>query len=198
MGFQGIPPARLATGRRRVRWSYVTLFAVIVSAAIVGLPMAPVGAHSAMIDASPAPDETVGGTIDIVELAFNEPVSEAVITVSYNEEPLAGVTTMTEGEIIRFELDDALEVPGRYEVSFEMISSDTDYTTSAFFFTYEADAPQPAQIGETDRVGLTSGDSGGTSRILIGAMAILLATVFGLLAIFVWRVDARRRRDTLN
>ena len=182
---------------RRVRWSTIALPAVIVTAAVVGLWVSPVGAHSALIEASPGPDETVGGTIDFVDLAFNDPVTDAVVTVSYNEEPLAGVTTVTGGEIIRFELNHALELPGRYQVSFELISFDADRTTSAFFFTYEVDAPQPARIGLTDSEGLTDGQSGGTDRILIGAAAFLLASLFGLLAVFVWRVDAKRRRETM-
>ena len=193
----GIPAARLTTVRRRVRWSTIALPAVIVTAAVVGLWVSPVGAHGALIEASPGPDETAGGTIDFVDLAFNEPVSDAVVTVSYNEEPLAGVTTVTDGEIIRFELNDALELPGRYQVSFELISFDADRTTSAFFFTYAVDAPQPARIGLTDSEGLTDGQTGGTDRILIGAAAFLLASLFGLLAVFVWRVDAKRRRETM-
>lgn len=198
----GTPAAEFASVRR-ARWSRIAVPAVIVTAAVTGLWMSPVGAHTALIEASPAPDATIGGTIDFIDLAFTDPVSNALVTVSYNEESLAGVTTVTDGEIIRFELDSALELPGRYQVSFEMISFDADNTTSTFFFTFAADAPQPARIGLTDSGGandgasLTDGESGSDDRILIGATVLVLTSVVGLLAVLVWRVDAKRRRETV-
>jgi len=51
--------------------------------------------------------------IEFVDLAFSDPVTNATVTVSYNDEPLPGVTTVTSGEIIRFELAGPLELAGR-------------------------------------------------------------------------------------
>lgn len=198
----GVPAARRETVWRRGRWSRIALalavaVPVMVMAALIGPWISPAGAHSALIETSPGLDETAGGTVDFVELAFNEPVADAVVTVSYNEEPLAGVTTVTDGEIIRFDLDGPLTLPGRYEVSFELISFDADRTTSAFFFTYATDAPQPTRIDLTGGEGSTDAGSGGRNWILIGGSSLLVASLVGLLAVFVWRVDAKRRPETM-
>ncbi|MDH3682340.1 MAG: copper resistance protein CopC [Acidimicrobiia bacterium] len=161
----------------------------LVLTAALGLWMAPVGAHTALLQASPGPDQTAGGTIDFVDLAFLDPVSDAIVTLSFNGEPIAGVTTVSDGEIVRFELDDPLQLPGRYQVFYEMTSYDADYTTSGYFFTYAADAPQPA------RIALPGDESGDTSLLPIVATAVGLASLVGLLAAFVWRLDAKRRQQ---
>jgi methionine-rich copper-binding protein CopC len=142
-----------------------------------------------MIDASPGPDATVGGTVDFVDLAFLEPVTNAVVILSFNGEPISGQTTVRDGKIIRFELDQPLSTPGRYQVEYELISFDTDYTTDAFFFTYSADGAQPVRI-ET----AVSQAEGGSSRAILGATVGLLTVVIGLLAVFVWRLDAKRHQ----
>ena len=170
----------------------------IVAASVVWPWMAPADAHSALVGASPAPDETVGGNVDFVELAFNEPVSDATISVLYNQEPLAGVTTVTDGEVIRFELSEGLLQPGRYEISYDMISFDTDHTIDGFFFTFEPGARQPGEIDLGGGQGLIETESEGTDWFFFGAVGLLLASLFGLVAIFVWRVDAKRRHEALD
>jgi len=176
------------------RRQYRALAAAAVVFAIVGLWISPVSAHTALVGASPGPDETAGGAIDFIDLAFSDPVSNAKVTVSYNGEPLPGITTVTDGQIIRFELDTPLELAGRYEVTFEMISFDTDETSSAFFFTFTADAPEPLRIGLTDGQGPTDGGSGGTDPVLIGAVVAITGLV-GVLAVFVWRANTRRQPE---
>ena len=179
--------------------------AAVVVAIIVGMWTSPVEAHSALIRTSPGLDTPAGGAIGFVELGFNEPVADAIITVSYNQEPLAGVTTVPDGQIITFELAAPLESPGRYEVAYELVSFDGDYTVDTFFFTYEADAPVPARLGLADLTGgtgttdlATGGESGGTDWVLIGVFAILAVCLIGVLALFVWRLDARRQQEPLD
>lgn len=174
----------------------VVAVAVLAVAAILVFLLAvrPAAAHSALVGASPAPDETVGGTIDVVELAFNESVSQATITVSFNDQPLAGATTMANGEILRFQLDQALSVPGRYQISYEMISFDTDFTTSAYFFTFDPAAPQPDRIGVGETTGVVISDAGtsGTNWLLVVGSAVGAVAAVVVLAAYVWRLDAQR------
>ena len=171
------------------RWRRIPVAALIAMVALCWLLVVPASAHTALLEASPAPDQTVGGTIDFVDLAFLEPVSDAVVVLSFNGEPVAGQTTVPEGMIIRFELDEPLSTPGRYQISYELTSYDSDYTTNGFFFTYATGGPQPARINTVEEQ-----SGGGTSQVIIGATVALLTVLIGLLAIFVWRLDAKRHR----
>lgn len=168
--------------------------ALLAVAALALLTARPASGHSALVGASPAPDETVGGTIDVVELAFNESVSQATITVSFNDQPLAGATTVANGEILRFQLDQALSMPGRYQISYEMISFDADFTTSAYFFTFDPAAPQPDRIsvGEPTGVALSDDGSSGTNWLLVAGSGAAAVAAVVVLALFVWRLDAQR------
>jgi methionine-rich copper-binding protein CopC len=150
---------------------------------LLGLWLKPVGAHTALLQASPGPDETAGGTIDFIDLAFLDPITNAIVTVTFNGEPVAGRTIESDGEVVRFELDQPLQAPGRYQVFYEMTSYDGDYTTSGFFFTFAADGPQPERL---------TADSGGSSFPVIPTV-IGSVVLIALLGVFVWQFDARRR-----
>lgn len=185
--------------RLRPTSSLALLAAVVIlsaAVAVVGQWASPAAAHTALIDTSPALDETAGGTIEFIDLAFFEPVSNAVLTVSYNEQALAGETTVSDGEILRFKLGEALTLPGRYEVSYDLISFDGDHTTSSFFFTFDPDGPQPTRLGLQDAENSAGGESGGIDPGRIVITAVLLLALFGALGLFVWRMDAKRRRET--
>ena len=125
-----------------------------------------------------------------VDLLFLEPVSEASVAVTYNGVPIPGRTTVPEGEVITFTLDQPLTEPGRYQVSYEMISFDTDFTTGGFFFTYDPAAGQVARIAEPGSDGTSS------NTLLISGLGF--AAVAALLGVVVWRIDARRREQYLD
>jgi hypothetical protein len=92
---------------------------------------------------------------------------------------------VAEGAVITFTLDQPLTEPGRYQVSFEMISQDADFTTGGFFFTFDPAADQMSRIE-------LPGSSGFSTATLV-LSGVGLAVVATLLGLFVWRIDNRRR-----
>ena len=146
----------------------------------------PASAHTALLGASPGPDQTVGGVVEGIDLAFLDPITDAIVTVSYNGAPVPGSTTVANGELIRFEFDQPLQEVGRYQVFYEMTSFDSDYTTSGFFFTYDVNA---APLVPLDAPGAND-----DSSFPILPTAIAGIVLVALLAGFVWFSDSRRRQ----
>jgi methionine-rich copper-binding protein CopC len=174
------PRTASPTLRRVLAASLVALTALLALAP-------PSGAHTAMLRASPDRNATAGGGFTAIDLEFLDPITEAVVTVTYNGAPVAGQTTVAEGKIITFVLDQPLVQPGRYQVAYEMVSFDTDFTTGGFFFTFDPAAAAPPRIEEA------AGSGGGlTTLVLTGVLAglTLLAVV---LAVMLWRTGGQRR-----
>lgn len=165
------------------------LCALVVSVA-VALLAGPAGAHTAMLRASPDRDATAGGSITVVDLQFLDPVSSAAVSVTYNGVPVAGQTTVANGELITFTLDQPLTQPGRYQVNYEMISFDSDFTTGGFFFTFD---PAAAQAPRIELPG-----PGGLSSTTIALSIAGLVVVIMVLALFVQRIDRRRRQQIIE
>ncbi|MGI9616932.1 MAG: copper resistance protein CopC [Acidimicrobiales bacterium] len=161
------------------------LTAVVLVASVLGLWTSPSNAHTALLQASPSADQTVGGMVDGVDLAFLDPISDAIVTVSYNGAPVPGTTVVSNGELIRFEFEEPLQIDGRYQVFYEMTSFDLDYTTSGFFFTYSADAAPPIPLEDPA--------AGGDSSFPIVPTVIGTTVLVAALGLFVWQFDARRR-----
>jgi methionine-rich copper-binding protein CopC len=159
-------------------------FAAFAALAAIALLALPAGAHTAMLRASPDRDATAGGAIGHIDLEFLDPVSSVVVSVSYNGVPVAGQTTVAEGELITFTLDQPLNQPGRYQVNYEMISFDSDFTTGGFFFTFDPVAAEAAR--------LELSGPGGFSSTTIAVSVVALVAVIGLLALFVRQIDNRR------
>ena len=168
------------------------LLATVVALGLWGMSAPPAAAHTAMLRASPDRDAVAGGSIGHIDLLFLEPVTEAAVTVTYNGVPMPGVTTVPDGEVITFALDQPLTEPGRYQVSYEMISFDTDFTTGGFFFTFDPAAGGIARIEQPDSGG------GGISSTTLALSGIGLTVLVGVLALFVWRLDGRRRQEFLE
>lgn len=163
---------------------------VMLGLLVLGLWVAPTSAHTSLLQTSPTIGQAAGGTIDFVDLAFAEPVSEAVVTVTFDGQVVPGTTTVAEGQIIRFEFDGPIETPGQYTVQYSLISFDLDETESIFFFVYDPDAAQPPRLG----LASADSDSSGPNWTQIIASAALAASLAGLLGLFVTRLDAKRRR----
>lgn len=187
-------PSSLSTIRRRLDSSQrrttlpvgkTLLLATATLAMAIGLFAPPADAHTALLEASPGPDQTAGGVIAGIDLAFLDPISDAVVTVKFNGAPVPGSTTVANGELIRFEFDEPLQNPGRYQVFYEMTSFDLDYTTSGFFFTYDTAAPPPARL---DTPSASDDSSFPIVPTIIGTVVLV-----AVLGVFVWQFDARRR-----
>lgn len=163
-----------------------TLLAIGAAMALGAVLVAPAGAHTAMLRASPDRDATAGGAIGFVDLEFLDPVTEASVTVTYNGQPVPGQTTVADGKVITFTLDQPLTQPGRYQVFYEMVSFDSDFTTGGFFFTFDPAAEQVARIEPSVSEGL--------STTTVALSAIGLIALIGVPALYVWRIDRRRQQ----
>ena len=102
---------------------------------------------------------------------------------------MAGRTTVTDGEVITFTLDQPLAQPGRYQVNYQMISFDSDFTTGGYFFTFDPAAAQPARIQP-------SGSASGFPLTTLELTGAGLAITVVLLALVLRRIDNRRRPTT--
>lgn len=165
----------------------LTTAAVLAIAAVLAPPAS---AHTAMLRGSPDRNATVGGSINVLDLEFLDPVTNASVTVTYNGAPVAGQTTVAAGQVITFTFEEALVQPGRYQVSYEMISLDGDFTTDGYFFTFDPAADQPARIEPSGSGGLP------IATITISAAGII--AIVGLLAVFARKTDNRRRNQQLE
>lgn len=166
------------------------LLSAVAALAVAVLLVLPAGAHTAMLRASPDRNATAGGSIDFIDLEFLDPVTNASVIVTYNGMPVAGRATVADGELITFSLDQPLTQPGRYQVSYEMTSFDSDFTTGGYFFTFDPAADQVARIEPSGAGGLST-TTLSTSTLAASAVALML--LVGLLALFVRRIDSRRR-----
>ena len=174
-------------------WSLRALRGLVFALSIATLSIVltvPAGAHTAMLRASPDRNATAGGSITVIDLEFLDPVTSASVAVTYNGVPVAGQTTVADGDLITFTLDQPLAEPGRYQVSYEMISFDSDFTTGGFFFTFDPAAAQAPRIEPSG--------PGGLSTTTLALSIIGLVTVITLLAFFVQRVDKRRRAQIVE
>ncbi|MEM9615366.1 MAG: copper resistance protein CopC [Actinomycetota bacterium] len=178
------PRAGRARGRRRRR-------ALLVAAAVLALLLvgpSPAGAHTDLLQGSPGPGQRVGGEVDVIDLVFAEPVTEAAVTITGPDgEDIGGEMTAADGLIIRFSLDEPLTEPGDYQLDYEMISFDTDFTARGYNFTYDPSAPEPIRLG-------VEVEPEGTNWPMIIASVVLMAALAGLVFLFVKRTDAQRQQ----
>ncbi len=79
-----------------------------------------------------------------------------------------------------------------------MTSFDSDFTTDGFFFTFDPAGPQPVEIDLSAGQGLGQETAEGSDWGFFAAVGVLIASLFCLVGIFVWRVDAKRRSDAIG
>ena len=176
-------------GRLASLLTVVVMGTVAVMAALGGVAgqADPAAAHTELLQTSPGASQRVGGTTEFIDLAFLEPVTEATIEVELEGRPVEGETITSEGTIIRFQLDEPLSEPGRYDVRYRMISFDLDESEGAYWFTYAPEAP------EAQRLGAVEPPSSGLNWVGIVATAVLVASLAGLAFMFLSRLESRRR-----
>jgi LPXTG-motif cell wall-anchored protein len=119
--------------------------ALVLSAALLGLAVAPVFADAALVEATPEADEVVTDLPDTLRLVFNEPLDAGRSSVELRDE--AG-ETVAEGELspdeattLEADLPD-LE-PGTYEVRYTAGSADGHLVRDTYTFTVEV-VPTPS------------------------------------------------------
>lgn len=173
-------PPQSGTARRRLLGSTLLLLLCWLA------PLSGAAAHTDLLQGSPGPAQRTGGTVDFIDLIFVEPVSNAVVTVEDpNGIPVAGTTTVADGQIIRFEMP-ALTETGRYIVRYTMDSADGDATEAAYFFTYHPDGTQPTRLGDVDAPDNTA------NVVSIVASVVFLLCMIGLVMVFLTRLERRR------
>ncbi len=182
----------ITTARRMIA---TALAAAVLLASTVLLSL-PADAHTAMLRASPDRNAIAGGSLTFVDLEFLDPITDATVTVAYNGTPMAGATTVNAGEIITFTLDQALTQPGRYQVTYEMISFDGDFTTGGYFFTFDPVAAPMTRI--TVSASGEPAESAGVSSRTIALTGAGLVVIVAVLALFAWWMDGRRGQQAVG
>lgn len=181
----------LELGRRPVNRSRVR---VIVSGLLIVLSITarvePAAAHGELLQASPGPGQRAGGVVDFIDLAFLQEATDVVVEVTRDGAPVAGVTTVASGRIVRFAFDQPLTEPGRYDVTFTASWMDEDRISEAYYFTYLPDAPAPVHIGAVP----TSSQQGGWSIVQIVATVVLVTSMLGLAFLYIVHLERRRSR----
>ncbi len=126
------------------------VIALLVIATLTVAPSSIAQAHSSLVVASPSSMQTVGGTIERLDLLFNDGVGQAEMTL---EGPggivIEGIVEQLDDNWLRYSIE-PLTVEGRYVLAYSFISADTDPVSSAYAFTYEAAAHEPIPITSSE------------------------------------------------
>ncbi len=150
----------------------------------------PSSAHTELLQGSPGPAQQAGGTVDFVDLAFFEPVSDVVIEIEGPDgQLLDGAMVVADGQIIRYEMP-ALTDVGRYILRYTMTSADGDFTESTYFFEFDPAALQPTRLGEADVPNNRS------RNIAVAAGFVFVACLIGALLIGLSSLERRRAEST--
>lgn len=151
----------------------------------------PAAAHGELLQASPGPGQRAGGVVDFIDLAFLQEATDVVVEVTRDGAPVAGVTTVASGRIVRFAFDEPLTEPGRYDVTFTASWMDEDRVSEAYYFTYQPDSPAPVHIGA-----VPTSSQQGWSSVEIVATVILVTSLLGLAFLYIVHLERRRSRAT--
>ncbi len=123
-------------------------------------------AHANLLAASPAVGQPAGGTIDRVQLIFDEPISELVSSIEGPDGRDVSLT-VTDVSPQQFELlFDPLEIEGIYKVRYEFVSLDTDRVELGHAFEYEVVAPEALPL--SGPVLITQGGSSTRQWVVVG------------------------------
>ena len=140
-------PARRVGGAAAPGRAVVAFLAAAL--ALLAAPV-PAGAHTDLLQSSPGPSSSVGGTVDFIDLVFVDPVRHVQIElVGPDGVAIDGEMQVADGQIIRYRMP-ALELVGTYTVSYLMQSADGDETVGGFAFSYDPAAREPFRLGELE------------------------------------------------
>ncbi len=191
-------PERLAAPRRITTAPLAAALAALVAALVVvlgvsaALVIGPTAAfaHANLLAASPAPGQVAGGTLDRVQLVFDEAITEFDATIEGPNSTALVIDTIEIGPQqieLRF---DPLRVEGDYAVRYRFTSADDDRVELGFGFEFDAGAPAVLPLSGPS---IVSSSSSGPSPLAWVAIAIAAVAVAAL-AVLV----ARRRRLLLE
>lgn len=176
---------------RAGRWVAAVIVLVLGTTGLTLASGSPASAHTTLFKTSPEPGQTVGGTLDFVDMAFADVVSQARILVTHNGIEVPGTTVNDSGVVIHFTFAQPLTESGRYDVTYSGLASDGHDATEAYTFIYQPNAPPAFHIGQPGGPPARPGVAG-RSWLRVGAFAVLVVAVAGLALMFLLQVQNRR------
>lgn len=155
------------SGTRRV--TALLFFALL----LLPLLAVPALAHGGIVQGVPGPGQSVGGTVENVQLLFAEPVNEAVVTVEdSNGVLLAGTLNQPVSNLLELSTG-GITVEDDYIVRYSVTFDDGVEFNSAYQFTYSESSPAPLPIDPAS-VALSRGLSAPGLLIGLAAAIVLL------------------------
>ncbi len=172
----------LSRQRARVRWRGESLLAIAL--AILFVLVAPAGAHSNLITTSPTPGQTVGGTLESIDLVFDAGVEDVEVTFEAPDGEFLDVGIEQPSTNWLQLVIDTPELDGQYIVRYSFISEDGDPVESAYAFSYEASAPEAVAVPRsTVSAELTTNDGFNPFATITGVLALGVLVLLILLAV---------------
>lgn len=109
---------------------------IVVAVLAVSIPSA--GAHADVRFRAPTPNETVGGTVDHIDLQFWAPIASGSIELVGPDGPIeVGEATLSPSGTINSVDFDPLEVEGTYTVTHTELAEDGDTQTATYDFVFD-------------------------------------------------------------
>ncbi len=172
------PSAVCSATRSTVRSAVCSAVLVVIVVSVGVIVVAPTAgwAHANLLAAAPAPGQVAGGTVDRIQLVFDEPVDTFEASIAGpDSEPLTVETERVGPQQLDLRFD-PLELEGAYLVRYRFVSVDRDLVESGFGFEYDRDAPGVLPLSGPS---IVVSSSSGPSRLAwsgIGVAAVVVAS----------------------
>ena len=141
-------------------------------------------AHAEMRQSAPKPNQTVGGTIDQVDMAFREPIrpdESNGVALQYPDGTVVLIAVTINKRLVRGSFD-SLTDPGTYKVIWELLDdSDSDWAREEWEFTYDPEAAPPEWLPESAAEWSGGGGISGATvalAVIIPVAVVLAAWLF--------------------
>lgn len=179
-------------GARR-RWPVALAIATIVAL----LPASMAAAHSSVVATSPAQNQSVGGSLTVIEMVFDAGVDDVVIEVeSPSGEIVESAIRQDAINYLVIEIAEGVVADeGQWRVNYAFVSADGDPIDDVFTFRYDPEAPQPLPVAGTVSSALRGEGRGWlfwTVSLVLGAVVVVNGGVL------VARLRRRKRRIAVS
>lgn len=132
-------------------------------------------AHANLLAAVPGPGQQVGGTVDGIQMVFDEPITELDVTIEGPEPSIAPTVDVVGPRQFRLTFP-ALETQGRYIVRYSFVSLDTDRVELAYVFDYDRSAPAALELPAATSVAEPSRWSPTLAIMIVLGSVVVLAS----------------------
>ena len=149
----------------------------VVGLLLAGPLVAVAGAHASLVASSPANGQSVGGSMEQVDLVFNEAVDAPRVTVRGPDGGEVDVlVTQPSPNHLKISFVSPLTVEGSYRVDYQLISADEDPLSLTLDFAYEHGADPALPVVASV---VSEAQGGGYAWFGVGGLALVVA-VLGL------------------